>query len=76
MAIDTGFPIVPVAMKNTDYAMGKRQKSANPAICEMVLLAPFETEKLTSERNLPDLLIKVRGAIAEELAAKNGKQKN
>jgi hypothetical protein len=69
-AIDTGFPIVPVAMKNTDYAMGKRQNSVNRAVCEMVLLAPIETKNLTSERDLPHLLIKMRGAIAEEPAAK------
>lgn len=68
MAIDTGFPIVPVAMKNTDYAMGKKQNRAFPAICEMVLLAPIETKDSTSENDLMDLLTKVRGAIAEELA--------
>ena len=67
MAIDTGFPIVPVAMKNTDYAMGKKQNRANPAVCEMVLLPPIETVNLKSERDLMDLLVKVRGAIVKEL---------
>ena len=67
MAIDTGFPIVPVAMKNTDYAMGKRQNSAYPTVSEMVMLAPFETKDLTAENDLTDLLVKVRGVIAEEL---------
>ncbi len=67
MAIETGFPIVPVVMKNTDYAMGKKQNLANPATCEMVLLPPIETRNLTAEKDLTDLLIKVRGAIAEEL---------
>ena len=67
MAIDTGFPIVPVAMKNTDYAMGKKQNLANPATCEMVLLPPIETKNLTHEKDLTDLMIRVRGAIAEEL---------
>ncbi len=73
MAIDTGFPIVPVAMKNTDYAMGKRRNSANPATCEMIMLAPIETKNLTSERDLPNLLIKVRGAIVKELGGKREK---
>ncbi len=68
MAIDTGFPIVPVVMKNTGYAMGKGNNTVNPATCEMILLPPIETKNLTSEKDLPDLLIKVRGAIAEELA--------
>jgi 1-acyl-sn-glycerol-3-phosphate acyltransferase len=67
MAIDTGFPIIPVVMKNTDYAMGKRQNTANPATCEIVLLPPIETKNLTSEKDLPALLIKVRSAIAAEL---------
>jgi 1-acyl-sn-glycerol-3-phosphate acyltransferase len=67
MAIDTGFPIVPVAMKNTDYAMGKRQNHAFPAVCEMVFLPPIDTKNLRSEKDLADLLIKVRGVIAEEL---------
>lgn len=67
MAIDTGFPIVPVAMKNTDYAMGKRENRARPAVCEMVLLAPIETKNLSAEKDLMDLLAKARGAIAEEL---------
>ncbi len=51
MAIDTVFPIVPVAMKNTDYAMGKKQNQAHPAICEMFLLPPIETTNLTSEKD-------------------------
>ena len=55
-------------MKNTDYAMGKRQNSANPTTCEMVLLPPIETKGLTAETDLLNLLIKVRTAIAEELA--------
>jgi 1-acyl-sn-glycerol-3-phosphate acyltransferase len=73
MAIDTGFPIVPVAMKNTDYAMGKKSSAANPATCEMIMLAPIETKNLASERDPAELLIKVRSAIPEELAVKNGK---
>lgn len=68
MAIETGFPIVPVVMKNTDYAMGKGKNTVNPAICEMILLPPIETANLTAEKDLMDLLIKTRGAIARELS--------
>jgi 1-acyl-sn-glycerol-3-phosphate acyltransferase len=67
MAIDTGFPIVPVVMKNTDYAMSKRENLVRPAVCEMILLPPLETKNLTAENDLMSLLVKVRGAIAEEL---------
>jgi 1-acyl-sn-glycerol-3-phosphate acyltransferase len=68
MAIATGFPIVPVAMKKTDAAMGKRTRYATPMVCEMVMLEPIETKGLKAENDLMDLLEKVRGAIAEELA--------
>ncbi len=68
MALETGFPIVPVAMKNTDYAMGKRGSQARRATCELVLLPPIETKGMTVEKDLPDLLVKVRGAIAAELS--------
>ena len=67
MAIETGFPIIPVVMKNTDYAMGKKRNAAYPATCEMVLLPPIETKGLTAEKDLADLLVKVRGAITNEL---------
>jgi len=67
MAIDTGFPIVPVVMKNTGYAMGKRQNQVYPATCEMILLLPIETKNLTAEKDLTNLLSEVRGKIAEEL---------
>ncbi len=67
LAIGTGFPIIPVVMKNTDYAMGKKQNTANAAICEMVLLPPIETKNLSAETDLTDLSIKVRTQIAEEL---------
>lgn len=67
LAIGTGFPIVPVVMKNTDYAMGKRKNAVNATTCEMVLLPPVETKHLNAETDLQDLLVKVRTAIAEEL---------
>lgn len=68
MALETGFPIVPTVMKNTDYAMGKKQGTANPATCEMVLLPPIETKNLTAEKDLENLMVQVRTAIAEELS--------
>ncbi len=67
MALETGFPIIPVVMKNTGYAMGKKQNTAYPATCEMILLPPIETKNLTAEKDLAKLLIEVRGAVAKEL---------
>jgi len=73
LAIGTGFPIIPVAMKNTDFAMGKKRSYATPAVCEMVLLPPLKTKGLNTEEDLVNLLKKVRGAIAEELCKGKGK---
>lgn len=67
VAIQTGAAIVPVAIKNTDYLMGKKTGVANPGTMEIVLLPPIETRGKTIEQDLPDLLIKTRAAIAEEL---------
>jgi 1-acyl-sn-glycerol-3-phosphate acyltransferase len=68
LALQTGAPIVPVAIKNTDWMMGKRTGVAHPGTIEMVLLPPIETTGLSAESDLPALLRRVRGAIAGELA--------
>lgn len=68
LALETGAPIAPVAMKYTDYAMGKKQKYATPTVCELVILPPVETKNLTAENDLMNLLETVRGMIAEELS--------
>lgn len=64
LAIQTNARIIPVAMKNTDWMMGKRTGVAFPGTIEMVLLPPVETK----DRELIDILIETRIAIAEELA--------
>jgi 1-acyl-sn-glycerol-3-phosphate acyltransferase len=67
LALQTKAPIVPVAIKNTDSMMGKKTGAAFPGTIEVVFLAPIETKGLTVEKDLPDLLKKARGAIANEL---------
>ncbi len=74
LAVGTGFPIIPVVMKNTDYAMGKRQNAARAATLEMILLPPIETKNLSAETDLTNLLIEVRTAIAEEIIKVSGEQ--
>lgn len=68
IAIETGFPIVPVAFKNTDVLMGKKQNYAQPGTIEMIILPPIETKNLTIENDLMSLPAKARGAIANEMA--------
>lgn len=66
LALQTRAPIIPVAIKNTDWMMGKRTGVLYPGTIEMILLPPIETENLTNE-DMMDLLKKTREAIAEEL---------
>ena len=63
LALQTDAPIIPVAIKNTDWMMGKRTGVAYPGEVEMVLLPAIETEG----RDVMDLLRETREAIAAEL---------
>ena len=68
LAIQTEAPVIPVAIKNTDWMMGKKQGVAYPGTIEMVLLPPIETKGLKADEDLMDLLRNVRFKITEELA--------
>jgi 1-acyl-sn-glycerol-3-phosphate acyltransferase len=68
LAIQTEAPIIPVAIKNTDWMMGKKQGVAYPGTIEMVLLPPIETKGLKADQDLMNLLRDVRFKIMEELA--------
>jgi 1-acyl-sn-glycerol-3-phosphate acyltransferase len=67
LALDTGFPIVPVAIRNSDNLMGKKMGTARPGTIEIVFLPPFKTADLSKE-NLEEMRDKVRRLIARELA--------
>jgi 1-acyl-sn-glycerol-3-phosphate acyltransferase len=66
LAVQTGAPIVPVAIKNTDRMMGKRTGVAFPGTIEMVLLDPIDTVEFDGD--ISRLLVATREAIAEELS--------
>lgn len=68
LAIQTQAPIIPVAIKDTDFLMGKKLGVGYKGEVEMVLLSPIETKGMTVENDLKDLLTKTRQLIAEELA--------
>jgi 1-acyl-sn-glycerol-3-phosphate acyltransferase len=63
LAQQTNTRIVPVAIRNTDWMMGKKTGVAFPGIVEMVLLSPIKTE----DRELMDVLIETRESIAAAL---------
>jgi 1-acyl-sn-glycerol-3-phosphate acyltransferase len=67
LALQTGAAIIPVAIKNTDYLMGKKTGVLQPGTMEIVLLPPIETKNLSAETDLVNLLKQTRVAIAEEL---------
>lgn len=67
LALQTGAPIIPVAIKNTDWMMGKKTGVAYGGTIEMVLLPAIETKNASTD-DLTDILRKARAAIAEELA--------
>jgi 1-acyl-sn-glycerol-3-phosphate acyltransferase len=67
MAVETGVPVVPVAIKNTDALMGKGTGEARPGTIEMVILEPVETENLTTDEEVRHLTEHVRSVIGEEL---------
>jgi len=69
LALQTNSPIVPVAIKNTDWMMGKKTGVAYSGEIEMVILPPIETSDMNAENDLMTLLTKTRTVIAHELNA-------
>ena len=68
LALQTGVPVVPVAIKNTDWMMGKRTGVLYPGTIEMVILPPIDLDGLDEDKAVMDLLRKTREAVAIELA--------
>lgn len=67
MAVETKTPVVPVAMKNTDWLMGKGSGVARPGTIEMVILPPIETANLSTDEDVARLTRETRAQIAQEL---------
>ncbi len=66
LALQTGSAIVPVAIKNTDWMMGKRTGVAYPGEIEMILLPPINTTDKTAD-DVMSLLRETRFVIANAL---------
>ncbi len=65
LAMQTGAKIVPVAIKNTDWMMGKKSGVAYAGKIELVILPPIN---VNGSSDIMDLLRKARLAIAGALA--------
>jgi 1-acyl-sn-glycerol-3-phosphate acyltransferase len=70
LALQTGAPIIPVAIRNTDRMMGKKTGVAYTGEIEMRLLPEIPTTNTTADA-IPELLLRTRQAIARELANAN-----
>lgn len=71
LAMQTDSPIIPVAIKETDWMMGKRTGVAYSGTIEMVLLPRIETKDV-AEDDVMNLLQQARFAIAKELSVDSG----
>jgi 1-acyl-sn-glycerol-3-phosphate acyltransferase len=67
MAAQAGVPIVPVAMKNTDYLMGKGTGEARTGTIEMVMLPPIPTTGCSTDEDVRRLINCVHAVIGQEL---------
>ena len=67
MAAQSGVPIAPIALKNTDKLMGKGTGEAWPGTIEMVFLPPVETSWVKDDSDLTALVQQVQGMIRREL---------
>jgi 1-acyl-sn-glycerol-3-phosphate acyltransferase len=67
MAAQAGVPIVPVAIKNTDYLMGKGTGEARFGTIEMVILPAVSTIGVSSDEDVNKLLRRVHNMVGNEL---------
>jgi len=73
MAAQAGVPIVPVAIKNTDYLMGKGTGEARAGTIEMVMLPPVSTVGVSTDEDVKGLIAVVHEQIGEELGVRRAK---
>ncbi|MEP6569992.1 MAG: lysophospholipid acyltransferase family protein [Acidobacteriota bacterium] len=67
MAAQAGVPIVPVAIKNTDYLMGKGTGEARRGTIEMVILPAVPTTGCSTDEDIRRLVGSVQSLIGREL---------
>jgi 1-acyl-sn-glycerol-3-phosphate acyltransferase len=69
MAAQAGVPIVPVAIKNSDYLMGKGTGEARSGTIEMIMLPPVPTAGCSTDQDVKRLFNRVHALIGQELQA-------
>jgi 1-acyl-sn-glycerol-3-phosphate acyltransferase len=72
MAVQAGVPIVPVAIKNSDYLMGKGTGEARSGTIDMLMLPPVPTNGCSTDEDVKRLFTQVHEIIGRELGALPG----
>jgi 1-acyl-sn-glycerol-3-phosphate acyltransferase len=67
LAVQTGVPIVPIALKNADVLMGRGLAEAWPGTIDMVMMPPVETSWVKDDRDLDSLVERVQRMIMKEM---------
>jgi 1-acyl-sn-glycerol-3-phosphate acyltransferase len=69
MAAQAGVSIVPIAIKNTDYLMGKGTGEARPGTIEMVMLPPVSSAGVSTDSEVKQLVDRIHLLVGRELGA-------
>ena len=67
LAVQTGVPIVPIALKNADMLMGRGLAEAWPGTIDMVMMPPVDTSWVKDGRDLDSLVDQVQRMIMKEM---------
>jgi 1-acyl-sn-glycerol-3-phosphate acyltransferase len=69
MAAQAGVSIVPIAIKNTDYLMGKGTGEARSGTIEMIMLPPVSTAGVSTDNEVKQLVDRIHSIVGRELGA-------
>src|SRR5947208_16967050 len=69
LAVQTGVPIVPIALKNADVWTGRRLAEAWRGTIDMVMMPPVETTCVNDDKDLDALVQRVQGMSMRELGS-------
>jgi len=69
MAAQAGVSIVPIAIKNTDYLMGKGTGETRAGTIEMIMLPPVSTAGVSTDNEVRQLVDRIHSIVGRELGA-------
>lgn len=67
MAVQTGAPIIPIALQNAGELMPRGACEAWPGTIEMVMMPPVDTSRVKTDEDLDELVHRVQKMIMDEL---------